>query len=54
MLIAGAQDLEAGAVSFRYRDGTQRNGIPLDQAVEEIADVVTRRVNQSPTADMFA
>ena len=28
MLIAGATDAEAGAVSFRYRDGTQRNGMP--------------------------
>ena len=30
MLIAGATDAEAGAVSFRYRDGSQRNGIPID------------------------
>jgi threonyl-tRNA synthetase len=53
MLIAGATDEEAGAVSFRYRDGTQRNGIAIDQAVEEIVDVVARRVNGSPTAESF-
>jgi len=54
MLIAGAADAEAGAVSFRYRDGEQRNGIPVDQAVAEIADFVARRVNDSPTATHFA
>ena len=54
MLIAGATDAEAGAVSFRYRDGEQRNGIPVDQAVAEIADFVARRVNDSPTATHFA
>jgi threonyl-tRNA synthetase len=54
MLIAGATDAEAGAVSFRYRDGSQRNGIPIDQAVDEIADVIARRVNAAPTADSFS
>ena len=49
MLIAGATDAEAGAVSFRYRDGSQRNGIPVEQAIDEIADIVARRVNSSPT-----
>ena len=44
MLIAGAQDTAAGAVSFRYRDGTQKNGVPVADAVVEIADVVARRV----------
>ena len=53
MLIAGATDAEAGAVSFRYRDGSQRNGIPIEQALTEIADIIERRVNASPTADMF-
>jgi threonyl-tRNA synthetase len=53
MLIAGAQDADAGAVSFRYRDGTQRNGIPIDQAVDEVADTVARRVNASPTAEHY-
>jgi threonyl-tRNA synthetase len=54
MLIAGASDAEAGAVSFRYRDGEQRNGIPVEQAVAEIVDTVARRVNTSPTAADYA
>jgi threonyl-tRNA synthetase len=54
MLIAGATDEQAGAVSFRYRDGSQRNGVGIDQAVEEIADTVARRINQSPTAELYA
>ena len=53
MLIAGGTDADAGAVSFRYRDGTQRNGIPVEQAVTEIADTVARRLNASPTADLY-
>jgi threonyl-tRNA synthetase len=50
MLIAGAADAEAGAVSFRFRDGSQRNGVPIDEAVEMVAEVVERRVNTSPSA----
>jgi threonyl-tRNA synthetase len=53
MLIAGSTDQESRAVSFRYRDGTQRNGIPVEQAVTEIADTVARRLNTSPTAEMY-
>lgn len=44
MIIAGDEDMEAGAVSFRYRDGSQKNGIPRDAAIAEILDVVERRV----------
>ena len=33
MLIAGATDVEDGAVSFRYRDGDQRNGVAVDEAI---------------------
>ena len=36
MLLAGERDAEAGAVSFRFRDGTQRNGVPVAEAVELI------------------
>jgi threonyl-tRNA synthetase len=54
MLIAGETDAEQGAVSFRYRDGSQRNGIPVEQAIEEIADTVARRVNESPSAQLYA
>jgi threonyl-tRNA synthetase len=53
MLIAGATDAEAGAISFRFRDGTQRNGIPVAQAIEEIAGTIARRENASPTAEMY-
>ncbi len=44
MLIAGAQDTAADAVSFRYRDGTQKNGVPVGDAVAEITDAVSRRI----------
>jgi threonyl-tRNA synthetase len=54
MLIAGSQDADAAAVSFRYRDGEQRNGIPIAQAIDEIADTVARRVNPSPTAALYS
>ena len=53
MVIAGATDAEAGAVSFRYRDGSQRNGIAIDQAIDEIADVIARRLNASPSAELY-
>jgi threonyl-tRNA synthetase len=36
MLVAGARDEEAGAVSIRYRNGIERRGVPLDDAVREI------------------
>jgi threonyl-tRNA synthetase len=35
-LIAGEQDRSAGTVSFRFRDGTQDNGVPVDEAVRRI------------------
>ena len=54
MLIAGARDVAAGAVSFRYRDGEQRNGVDVHQAVAEIVDFIGRRVNASPTAAHFS
>jgi threonyl-tRNA synthetase len=44
MLLAGDADAEAGAVSFRYRDGTQKNGIPVADAVAEIVTAVRDRV----------
>jgi threonyl-tRNA synthetase len=44
MLIAGDEDVAGGAVSFRYRDGTQKNGVPVAEAVAEILDAVQRRV----------
>jgi threonyl-tRNA synthetase len=50
LLIAGDDDVAAGAVSFRYRDGSQRNGIPVEQAIEEIAATAASRDNASPSA----
>jgi threonyl-tRNA synthetase len=40
-------------VSFRYRDGSQRNGIPVARAVDEIVDWVRRRENASPSESSF-
>ena len=44
MLIVGDDDVAAGAVSFRYRDGTQNNGVAIDAAVEEIVTAINERV----------
>ncbi|MER6298510.1 threonine--tRNA ligase [Kitasatospora sp. NPDC001539] len=44
MLIAGNDDVEAGAVSFRYRNGEQKNGVPVADAVQEIVDAVKNRI----------
>jgi threonyl-tRNA synthetase len=44
MLIAGDEDVAAGAVSFRYRDGSQKNGVPVAEAIAEVVDAVQRRV----------
>jgi threonyl-tRNA synthetase len=52
MLLAGDRDVEAGAVSFRFRDRSQLNGVPRDDAVEAIARWITDRENASPTADL--
>ncbi len=43
MVIAGDEDMANGAVSFRYRDGSQENGIPVDEAIAKIAKVVEER-----------
>jgi threonyl-tRNA synthetase len=51
MLLAGARDVEAGAVSFRFRDGSQRNGVPVAEAVQTIVDWIASRNNASPTAE---
>jgi threonyl-tRNA synthetase len=44
MLLAGNDDVAKSAVSFRYRDGSQHNGVPVADAVAEIVDAVERRV----------
>jgi threonyl-tRNA synthetase len=43
MVIAGEEDQQAGAVSFRYRNGEQKNGIPIADAIAEIKKVVSER-----------
>jgi len=43
MLLAGDDDVAAGAVSFRYRSGEQRNGVPVDEAIEQIAAAIASR-----------
>ncbi len=44
VLIAGGEDAEAGSVSFRFRDGTQRNGVPVAEAIELIKQTIDSRV----------
>jgi len=43
MMIAGEEDQKAGAVSFRYRNGEQKNGIPVAEAIKEVLSVVENR-----------
>jgi threonyl-tRNA synthetase len=50
MAIAGDADVSTGTVSFRYRDGSQRNGVPLAEAVAHVVDVVRSRTNVGPSA----
>jgi len=42
-LIAGETDRSAGTVSFRFRDGRQENGVPVDEAVERVLDAIRTR-----------
>jgi threonyl-tRNA synthetase len=44
MLLAGDEDVAKGAVSFRFRDGGQRNGVPVADAIAEIVSAVQRRI----------
>ena len=44
MLLAGDDDVAAGAVSFRYRSGEQKNGVPIADAIAEITDAVAKRI----------
>ncbi|SNT65564.1 threonyl-tRNA synthetase [Asanoa hainanensis] len=50
MAIAGDDDVSGSTVSFRYRDGSQRNGVPLAEAVAHVVEVVRSRTNVSPSA----
>jgi threonyl-tRNA synthetase len=53
LLLAGGKDVEAGAVSFRFRDGSQINGVGAHDAVKAITAWVHGRDNASPSADNF-
>src|SRR4051794_11620597 len=53
MLLAGDRDVEAGAVSFRFGDRTQINGVPRDDAVEAIVGWIADRENAAPTAELL-
>ena len=53
MLLAGDRDVEADAVSFRFRDRSQLNGVARTQAVEAIVNWIENRENASPSADVF-
>jgi threonyl-tRNA synthetase len=44
MLIAGEEDQKAGAVSFRYRSGEQKNGIAIDEAINVIVETIAKRI----------
>jgi len=53
MLVAGDRDVEANAVSFRFGDRTQVNGVPRDEAVRAIAEWIASRENAAPTAELL-
>lgn len=53
MLLAGDRDVQAGAVSFRFGDRTQINGVPREAAVAAIADWLASRENATPTAELL-
>lgn len=52
MLVAGDKDVDAGAVSFRFGDRTQLNGVPREQAVDAIVRWIADRQNATPTAEL--
>ena len=52
MLIAGETDRAGGTVSFRFRDGSQINGIPVDDAIERVARVIEGRMLVNSSADL--
>jgi threonyl-tRNA synthetase len=49
MAIAGDQDVSSETVSFRYRDGSQWNNIPLDEAVAHVTSFIKERINVGPS-----
>jgi len=43
MMIAGEEDQKNGAISFRYRNGEQKNGIPIEEAIKEVLSAIKNR-----------
>jgi threonyl-tRNA synthetase len=52
LLLAGDRDIEANAVSFRFRDRSQINGVPRAEAIDVIVNWVAERQNAAPAADL--
>jgi threonyl-tRNA synthetase len=52
MLIAGEQDRAAGTVSFRFRDGSQENGVPVDDAIRRIHDAISSHALVDTAGDL--
>jgi len=51
-LIAGATDRDAGTVSFRFRDGSQTNGIPVDEAIGKIVAAIADKTLVNTAEDL--
>jgi threonyl-tRNA synthetase len=51
-LIAGEQDRSAGTVSFRFRDGSQTNGIPVDEAIDKIVAAISGKLLVNTAEDL--
>ena len=54
IIIAGEEDMNNNAVSFRFRDGSQLNGVPVDQAKAWILETITKRVQVNSVDDFKA
>ena len=54
MLLVGGRDVENGAVSFRFHDGTQVNGVPREEAAKAIKEWIGERRNEQPTKELIA
>lgn len=51
MVLAGARDVEAGAVSFRFLDGSQVNGVPVAEAAALVTSWIAERINEQPNGE---
>ena len=52
VVIAGGDDAEAGTVSFRFRDGSQENGVPIADAVSRIRSAITAHARVMTSEDL--